>query len=368
MNYGIVRIEKIKMADGGGLRGRAMHSFRQFSNVSEKFDPSMTSQNEYFGAKSYEELKSAVKARWSLVTDKPRTDAVGVLEIVVTTTAGALKPEQEQDFFATAMRGVASLYGEENLVATAIHRDETTPHAHFFVVPLEKKIVKTNSKKMPLAEKTTLNAKKITGGKERLSAMQDLFYDNLFKNFGLARGEKNSPPTRTQRSSLTLQTKRLNEREKILDERESKISRREKTLDVISKQVAAESRDRYFHAISSVLPDFDNTYFANETQLTNKMPPEKNLFTHETYEHYASRVAKKIFDYAETATQKKFSALDKKLTEAQTAVYYSLAELQDAQAHDYRNKTDSELQKIIETRQRHSSNDFVPRRNDIERD
>ena len=41
--YGIFRIEKIKLCDGGEAMGRLKHSFREFKN--DSFDPELTEKN-----------------------------------------------------------------------------------------------------------------------------------------------------------------------------------------------------------------------------------------------------------------------------------------------------------------------------------
>ena len=41
--YGIFRIEKIKLCDGGEAMGRLKHAFREFKN--DSFDPELTEKN-----------------------------------------------------------------------------------------------------------------------------------------------------------------------------------------------------------------------------------------------------------------------------------------------------------------------------------
>lgn len=247
MNYGILRIEKIKLSDGGGLKGRALHNFRQFSNVSEKFDISLTRHNEYLISKNYNELKQRFQERLATLTRKPRSDAVGMLEVVVTTTAGALEHQDEKAFFSDALKEVQSWYGADNVLAMAIHRDETTPHCHIFIAPIETKQVKktrykANEQHVTVA-KTSLNAFKITGGKEQLSKMQDRFHANVFSKYGLARGERVADTGITKhntRSSLKILQTKLEEEKVRLTDKETTLEANEKLQHQALKQKEQE--------------------------------------------------------------------------------------------------------------------------------
>lgn len=257
--YGILRVEKIKLADGGGLRGRALHNFREFESSKETFEPELTAKNEYFGARSYEELKAAAAARWAALTGKPRSDAVGMLEVMVTTTAGALTKRQEKDFFESIRKEVASWYGEENVLAMAIHRDETTPHCHIFLTPIETKTVqKTHMSSKDKAvfakkkageqlseaeqavyneiyrEKTVLSSRKVMGNRADLSALQTEFHEHVFSRFGLERGEiGGDEPKKNVRSSLRVKAQQLDEREAaVLADEEHNVSVSEQLISV----------------------------------------------------------------------------------------------------------------------------------------
>lgn len=257
--YGILRVEKIKLSDGGGLRGRALHNFREFESSKNTFEPELTAKNEYVGAQSYEELRAAAAARWETLTDKPRSDAVGMLEVMVTTTAGALPERREQDFFESVRKEVASWYGEENVLAMAVHRDETTPHCHIFLTPIETKVVqkahlsakekdivqRKNSGqqlsedeqsvyKSVFKKKTSLNARKLMNGKKGLSALQTEFHQHVFSHFGLERGEiGGDEPKKNVRSSLRIKARQLDEREAaVLADEEHNVSVSEQLISV----------------------------------------------------------------------------------------------------------------------------------------
>lgn len=249
MNYGILRVEKIKLADGGGLRGRAMHDFRQFKSSQNE----RTHTNQYEGCKSYDELRAKADAMWATLDGKPRSDAVGLLEVMVTTTAGGIPEGKEDAFFADVRKEVEGWYGPENILAMAIHRDETTPHCHLFVMPITRKSVKKNrlskeEKSMvaaggewPSLVKLRLDTKKLLNGRESLSALQTSFHSHVFKKYGLERGEPHIDGEKKKhniRSSLKLKEKAL-AAERAAFEQEKK-----KEMDVIMQDRAAFERDK----------------------------------------------------------------------------------------------------------------------------
>ena len=94
--YGIFRIEKIKLCDGGEAMGRLKHAYREFKN--DSFDPELTKKNLAFQYNSAKEVMKAYKDRiQSITTEKYKSpkNAVGLYECIVTSTAGAI-PEGDK--------------------------------------------------------------------------------------------------------------------------------------------------------------------------------------------------------------------------------------------------------------------------------
>lgn len=271
---GIMRCQKIKCSEGGKLSGRIAHNLRE--NLPDNVDEDRIELNDVYGAKTKEQIFARVREQWDKATTR-RSDNVGVLEFVITTN-GELPEGNEKDFIADTEKQLAELYGAENLINYVVHRDEKEIHIHAFVVPLEtKKVEKTRLTKneeeilkaelekngidfmtvpkkpgknadpelwekykkqkkdyenykvkiKPILEKlgfskseTILNAQKICADKLTMSHWQDVFYENVFKKYGLARGEKfyeknekqkkYSPPSlKKWNDSLIQQTKEL---------------------------------------------------------------------------------------------------------------------------------------------------------------
>jgi hypothetical protein len=76
-------------------------------------------------------------------------------------------------------------HGEGSVVAHYQHLDESNPHIHFIVLPLESKEIKWKNKNGSGVKKEThIETRKYTGGKEKLRALQDDWYAHLCKTYG----------------------------------------------------------------------------------------------------------------------------------------------------------------------------------------
>jgi|GEM_PF-942942 len=78
------------------------------------------------------------------------------------------------------------VFGKENVFLKVHHKDEKTPHTSIFVVPKVKKTYKDGHTEEILAAKQWL------GGREKLSKLQDDFFEKVGQKYGLKRGIKNS--------------------------------------------------------------------------------------------------------------------------------------------------------------------------------
>lgn len=280
--YGVVRIEKIKCSNGGGLSRRIQHNIRE--SIADNVDQKRTPQNEYYGATTRAEIISRIHERWKLA-DMRRKDSVGALEVLVTTT-GKLPKGDEKDFLEDAISQLKNMYGEDNLIGYYIHKDEKETHVHAFVVPLEtKKIEKTRlsnedqkelkkyllenkidymtppkkpgkdgsagdweeykrnkfkyekykQKIKPFLEqigaseeKKILSVQKYCDGQKALSKFQDEWHKKVFAKYGLDRGEKAEhkktySPTKLHKWQEKIEQKEAEQKlkEKELEQREA---------------------------------------------------------------------------------------------------------------------------------------------------
>lgn len=342
-----MRVQKVKVSDGGGLSKRIAHNLRE--TISDNVDKSRIELDEVYGAKTRQEIYAKIHQRWNKATTR-RSDNVGVLEVLITTT-GKLPKGKEEDFLTDSAEQLKQLYGEENLINYVVHRDEKETHIHAFVVPLEeKKVEKTRltnqeeeqlkaelqkrkiefqsvpkkpgkdckdekawesykkqkkeyekykQKIKPILEEigiskteTVLSCQKICGDKQTMSHYQDLFFNNVFKKYGLDRGEKLGKTKKMSPTSLKKWQEKLENLEKFLDEKEKNLidnalknySEKLKIYEIVAnikdtepgkKETVKEYRMRIQGYVDSLVTHCRNF----EKQQLKKLETEKNKMT-----------------------------------------------------------------------------------------
>ena len=177
MSFAILRISKLKHF--GNIGGSLAHNYRD--RETHNADSDLSVMNEH-SLENSDAVKNAITAR---LPEKRRSDAVLCIEHLITASPEweGWGTDQEQDFFERSRAWLEQKYGKDNVIATTIHRDETTPHLVAYVVPLDESTGR-------------LNAKKWLGGKKLLSEMQTDFAKNV-EEFGLDRGVEGSKSRHT---------------------------------------------------------------------------------------------------------------------------------------------------------------------------
>lgn len=172
MAFAILRTSKLKT--WGNIGGSLAHNFREIETLNA--DADRTKLNEH-SISSTQKIKDAINER---LPEKRRSDAVLCVEHLITASPEwtGWGTKKEAEFFEKAKNWLKAKYGSENVIATTIHRDESTPHLVAYVVPLD-------------GSTGRLNAKKWLGGKKLLSEMQTDFAAEV-KSLGLERGVENS--------------------------------------------------------------------------------------------------------------------------------------------------------------------------------
>lgn len=246
--FGVFRIHKYKKSNGGGIDKILGHCYRE--SISENVDTTRMERNEYHMAHSSSEAREKIEEMWANA-DGVRSDSVGLLEVVVTTT-GSLPQGETKDFVNLSVNKIKKMFGD-GLVSYVIHNDEKETHIHALAVPLDKKKVekkhlsrqekekvkelcemygiafqdapkkpkkdapaaewnkykaekksyekfKTQLKKTEImkvldcsAEKNLLSCQKFCGSRDILRQQQDLWHEEVFSKFGLERGKKKEP-------------------------------------------------------------------------------------------------------------------------------------------------------------------------------
>lgn len=177
MSYAILRTAKLKSM--GEIGGSLAHNFR--TRDTPNADPERTQDNEHQGGETPEAVIQAIRER---LPAKHRSDAVLCVEYLITASPEHFQGGQDgAAYFASAVEWLKDKHGAANVVATSIHKDETSPHLVAYVVPLD--------------DQGKLNAKQYLGGKAKLSAMQTDFAEQVGRKHGLERGLEGSRATHT---------------------------------------------------------------------------------------------------------------------------------------------------------------------------
>lgn len=172
MAYAILRTAKLKSF--GEIGGSLSHNYR--TRPTPNANPIRTPDNSHSVSKSYL-VMDGIKNR---LPEKTRKNAVLAIEYLITASpewSGWQNKEKEQEFFKRSVEWLQQKHGKENVIATSIHRDETTPHLIAYVVPID--------------GRGKLNARSFLGGRAALSKMQTDFHSKV-KDLGLERGLEGS--------------------------------------------------------------------------------------------------------------------------------------------------------------------------------
>ena len=198
-NYCFIHSEKLN-----SVKDVHMVLNEQQGRRSARADTTLTHLNTTSG--SYEEAKAVyddllAKVPRCASTGELRKNAVYGLNFVV---HASLDFEGSEAYYAEAREFIAKRYGK--IVGWAIHRDETQVHMQVVTIPLD--------------EKGHLNARKLIGGtKHRQREMQNSFYAEVGKKYGLARGELVESPQKHKTV------------EEFHRQREQKLAKREARID-----------------------------------------------------------------------------------------------------------------------------------------
>lgn len=173
MSYAILRVAKVKTQ--GAIASIGKHNERERDTPNA--DKSLTPNNiTLIGDDSKSYLDS-----WQDKTKdiKIRSNAVLGLEVILTYSPEAKMQESQkfEEWKAKNIEFLKDTFGEDNILKAKLHLDETTPHIHAFIVPID--------------NKGKLNARAFVGGREKLRDMQTSYADYM-KEFNLNRGLENS--------------------------------------------------------------------------------------------------------------------------------------------------------------------------------
>lgn len=178
MSYAIIGINKLKSMSS--VRSSQAHAYRTIHTANA--DPARQHKNQtVIGTAG--DICGDVKRRISQLGYKPRVNAVPCVELMLTTSPEFWTDKTDQDlqrWIDSSIDWAKARYGDENVVHTVLHRDETTPHLSMFVTPI---IL------------GRLTARDVVGNQKKMQETHSS-YATAMSGFGLERGILGSGATR----------------------------------------------------------------------------------------------------------------------------------------------------------------------------
>lgn len=220
MSYAVARMQKMK---SGNLGGAYRHNERIFENHSNKdIDPEKTHLNYELTDRDrsipYDrQIKQYINDN-KISKRALRKDAVLCNEWIITSDKAFfenMSPDRIKDFFETAKNFFAERYGNSNIAYAMVHLDESTPHMHLGLVPMQ------NGK---------LSSKSLFGSRDQLKEIQEAFPKYLNEHgYNLQRGESDS-------KKKHLETAEFKEKQRLLDDTDRKIVDKTEKLKQLEKE------------------------------------------------------------------------------------------------------------------------------------
>ena len=301
MSYAVARMQKMK---SGNLGGAYRHNERIFENHSNKdIDPEKTHLNYELTDRDrsipYDrQIKQYINDN-KISKRALRKDAVLCNEWIITSDKAFfenMSPEQIKNFFETAKNFFAERYGNSNIAYAMLHLDESTPHMHLGLVPMQ------NGK---------LSSKSLFGSRDQLKEIQEAFPRYLNEHgYNLQRGESDSKKKHLETAEFKEKQRLLDDTDKKIVDKTEKLKQLEKEKDALLDDIAVlesiqplqieemkkdklvrrtfdgklkmdkETYDRLFHTVSQHALDNNRLRHENsnlEQQLQQSLSKQNNL-------------------------------------------------------------------------------------------
>lgn len=360
MAYGILRIEKIKASSNGEMLGRLKHSYGEFAYGAFEHRYEQTNWARNFASFPSNATEIFRNYKEKIKNVKQRPDAVGAFEIVITRSNGAdqfWNETQKERFQQLAFSWLATTFGKENILGAVVHQDETVEHLHAFITPI------MPNKKGELS----LNAKHWTGGKEKLRALQNSAHAEIFRYFGLERGESSDithrknqrPQLNYAKKTLETREKALNSLQKDLDDKNIELQEKEANL-ARSKQINDAAFAAKYSQLQAEKDEFKQKYKKQLGQPLAAETIEKDFSDTQIQENcyntnWLTKSITKLRNIALTALRK-YGLLEKAYSDEKHAKEKYQKQAEELDKFDYRKKSPAELIELSKKKQQQLKN------------
>lgn len=191
-NFCILRIKKLHT--NANVGGALSHHLR--TRETDNADPERMERNFFLpnffaeGATFKESVKNIeLRKKWQnqamsmykkRLPEKVRKNGVRAVELMMTMSPEVMQKKgfNSVKYLNDCQKWAKEKFGNENVFFSSWHFDEKTPHVSILLTPID--------------EKGKLNARSYFGGREKMTALQDEFYEKVGKEHGLDRGIKGS--------------------------------------------------------------------------------------------------------------------------------------------------------------------------------
>ena len=181
MAYGLIRVKELQAKE---IKATEIHNARKFEENGMARPAHIRTGQGLYESHISGKLEDAINERINKTGVKVRSDSVVALEFVVSASTDFFDVYSVTGYFSKCKQWLSERYGSYNNIAMYLHEDETTPHAHFIVVPIVRKEVKwKNQKGEGIKTENRLCARDLTGNKKLLEQLQDDFYKFCDKSF-----------------------------------------------------------------------------------------------------------------------------------------------------------------------------------------
>lgn len=181
--YCVMNIQKRKKTDIGGIQREATRTATEYNNKvvtgMDIFNVELIHSNNWM-----QDIQTEIDRAGA----RTRTNSVVALDAIYTASPIFFKGrtnQQNDDFFRDCLRFHQEQFG--HVVSAIIHYDETTPHMHVVSVPITKD--------------NRLSARDVIGNRANMVHLQDEFFRNVGREYGLERGIHVDGPERKQHIS-----------------------------------------------------------------------------------------------------------------------------------------------------------------------
>lgn len=217
----VMRIEKRRRQDVSGIQRENNRAAAEYNNQVDRersgLNVPLIQSNNWM---------KDIRAEIERAGARTRSNSVVALDTLYTASPEFFEgktQEQTEKFFRDCLQFHQRRFG--HIVSAVIHYDETTPHMHIVSVPL--------------TADGRLSAREIVGNKQNMSRMQDEFFEQIGRGYGLERGTRSNGQER--RRHVSAQEKRMQE----LEQQVNDLSERVERLTEQTELTAAEYRDTY---------------------------------------------------------------------------------------------------------------------------